>query len=106
MRPDKGLMPCYEVDGNMICARETEGTEYAWRIEEVLGVIEVLRREGRVILGGDVLDRDMEYTYDNWYHNLCDPATDCCVSCEKAQSYVQQYLDRFGPEYYVVLVVQ
>lgn len=106
MRQYKGLKSCYEVEGKQICARETEGTEFAWRIDEVLDVIEILRREGRVILGGDVLDRDMAYTYDNWYHDPCDRDTDCEVSTGKAKAYVERYLERFGSEYYVVLVVQ
>lgn len=106
MRTYKDLMTHYEVNGKVVCARETAGNEYAWQIREVLDVIEVLRKEGRVILGGDVLDRDMNYTYDNWYHNPSDPQTDCETSCGKAKAYVQRYLERFGPEYYVVLVVK
>lgn len=106
MRTYKDLMPHYEVGGKVVCARKTAGDEYAWRIGEVPDVIEVLRKEGRVILGGDVLDRDMDYTYDNRYHDSGDPQNDCEASCGKARAYVQRYLERFGPEYYVVLVVK
>ncbi len=59
---------------------------HIWPITDRNEVIEELFKEGRVILGGDILKlKNGEYTYDgsNWYYN----GDSCEESVKKAKEY-------------------
>ena len=63
---------------------------------------------GWLVLGGDVITNEGQYTYDNWYYNhnpnLC--ANDNIeLSVRKCLDYVNLYISRNGDMFYYVLVL-
>ena len=83
--------------------------EYAWKYKDVIGIIDILKNSGYVILGGDVLKRNFEYTYDNWFFensNNLNNLEKITESAKKAKQYINCYYNNFGNEFYYVLVVE
>ena len=63
--PDELIEKSYSLD-------ELGISEYAWKYEDILRVIEYCREKGMAILGGDIYFigvSGIEYTYDSWYIN-------------------------------------
>lgn len=62
----------------------------------------------KIVLGGDILNPDFSYAYENWYYN---PKMNLSVVENRKKSIVaaMEYLDRcseeFGNNYFVILVV-
>ncbi|EAE1292737.1 hypothetical protein EP33_04425 [Listeria monocytogenes] len=81
--------------------------EVAWHYSDVVQVINILTRNGYIILGGDVyqlLNNSIEVTYDNWYFNAEDNEEGIRLSEEKIKDYIESYYERFGENfiYYIV----
>lgn len=77
-------------------------SEWAWKYDDVINIINILEKKDAVILGGDVLNQEFSYTGDNWaYENL-----DSKESIEKTKNYIKNYYQRMGNNYYYVLVVK
>ncbi len=83
--------------------------EEAWKIEDVLILLEYYRHNNRIVLGGDILNERFEHTYDNWYYNI-DTAQDSLSnlnnSIVKANEYVTRYIEKNGNNYYVSVVIK
>lgn len=75
--------------------------ELAWTYTDVMTVLKYLEENGILVLGGDVLDKKMSYTYDNW----CYQDKNYIESIEYAKNYINNYYIKNGNEYYYVLVV-
>ena len=81
--------------------------ELAWKIDDTKAVLQWLSENNKVVLGGDILDINKEYTYDNWYYNpddTCSSLINAKNSIEKASEYISNYIDINGSDYYVVLI--
>lgn len=82
--------------------------EDAYEIAVVPEILEVLLNNNCVVLGGDILTKDMKYNYDNWYYEPLedvDYLTNVKRSYEKANDYIVKYIEKNGVNYFVVLVV-
>lgn len=86
----------------------TDAGELAWTAGQIPEVMKVIQDNGWVILGGDVLDRRQEYTYDNWYyqpdHRIC-LAQNVKASMDRCVGYVSEYIQNNGDGYLFVLVI-
>ncbi|MBC2012520.1 hypothetical protein HCB13_06505 [Listeria marthii] len=81
--------------------------EVAWHYSDVVQVINILTRNGYIILGGDVyqlLNNSIEVTYDNWYINAEENAEGIRLSEEKAKGYIESYFERFGENFIYSIV--
>lgn len=83
--------------------------EYAWKVEDVESVLELLMKKNIAILGGDVLKFDEtntpSYTYDNWstLQNDGESRTDFIVRSHKeAMQYVIKNNQKNKGNIYVV----
>jgi len=86
----------------------TSHGELAWHIADVPAVLQRISAHGLIVLGGDILDIEMQYTYDNWYHNVdrsLSKSLNVKSSFDAAQEYIQKYINRNGEGFFVVLVV-
>lgn len=83
--------------------------ELAWKIDDIKPILQWLSANNKVVLGGDVLDVNKEYTYDNWYYNpddTCSSFINAKNSIEKASEYISNYIAINGADYYIVLVFE
>lgn len=83
--------------------------ELAWKIDDINPILQWLSANNKVVLGGNVLDANKEYTYDNWYYNpddTCPSLTNVKNSIEKASEYISNYITINGSNYYIVLVFE
>lgn len=92
-----------------ICSntKRTLGNEVAWRIQDVIEVLNYTKKNNIVILGGDILSHDMAYTLDNWYYIPQHDMTkreNSLSSYELALEYINSYVLRNGDNFYVVIV--
>lgn len=81
--------------------------EIAWRLEDVFSVIEIARKHGRIILGGDILTSLGSHTYDSWYYNLDNSVsaiTNVEQSLDKCLQYIDNYIKRNGNQFLSVIV--
>lgn len=84
-------------------------SEIAWKIEDAVLVLEYLKGENKIVLGGDILTEKMEYTYDNWYYNVeHSQSRKNCIerSVERATEYILKYIEANGSAFYVIFVVE
>lgn len=82
--------------------------EEAWEIGVIPQVLDILMKKNCVILGGDILFSNLEYSYDNWYFEPFDDKdyiSNVKMSYNKANDYIKKYIEMNGYNYYVVLVV-
>lgn len=71
--------------------------------------LDLLLDAGIILLGGDILDSEGHYTYDNWYYeynSMVDDLQNSRDSINKAKQYIEAYIGRNGTDYSVVLVVR
>ena len=86
---------------------KTMTTEYAWKYADAVEVITYLSNKECVILGGDVLNNNFGYTYDNWNYieNISfSLEKNISESAAKAIEYVDWYNKKFGEDFYYILV--
>ena len=84
-------------------------TETAWKIEDAIGVLEYLKGENKVILGGDILTEKLEHNYDSWYYNVeADRNARFNIECSNklACEYISSYIRTNGNAFYVIFVTQ
>ncbi|EAD5867980.1 hypothetical protein OPJ22_002184 [Listeria innocua] len=81
--------------------------EVAWHYSDIVQVINILTRNGYIILGGDVyqlLNDSIEVTYDNWYINAEKNKEGIRLSEKKAKDYLESYYERFGENFIYSIV--
>lgn len=89
------------------CPRRTTSGEFAWQIKDHPFLLELFYDRKCVVLGGDVLDLDRNYTYDNWYYNDNSEMShedNVKSSISVAKEYLLNYIKSNGENYYVVFV--
>lgn len=82
---------------------------YAYSWEYVHEVLEELEKLKVIILGGDVYSENNDrliLTFDNWYYNLLDEASDSVHSIDKAKAYITNYLSKNGNNYYFSFILK
>ncbi|EEO2581605.1 hypothetical protein G6R46_000183 [Listeria monocytogenes] len=82
-------------------------SEVAWHYSDIVQVINILTRNGYIILGGDVyqlVNDSIEVTYDNWYINAEKTEEGIRFSEEKAKDYLESYYERFGENFIYSIV--
>jgi hypothetical protein len=77
--------------------------EYAWNHADAIEVIKYLTDKNCVISGGDVLNVNFEYTYDNWYYTYSE-VDNISASASKATEYIEWYNKKFGDDFYYIIV--
>ena len=83
--------------------------ENALPITYALSKLDELSDSNIVLLGGDILDQQKHYTYDNWYYEynpVVSEQENCKCSIEKARKYLLSYIEKNGVQYTVVLVLR
>ena len=88
--------------GRVISSIATSWGEMAWKIEDALDVLEYFSSQNHLVLGGDILDLNFEYTYDNWYYNGSSSKGSISVS----EEYLFNFIKNNGKNYYVVFVCE
>ena len=89
--------------------KRTLGNEIAWEIQDVGEVMAHILNSDRIILGGDVLHKNLTYTLDNWYYRPLPGLSHedhVSNSYDVAIQYVDEYMLRYGTEFYVVVVTE
>jgi len=81
---------------------------FGWHLKDVKKVLNCLKANRQIVLGGDILDLQKNYTYDSWFYNY--NHSKCLLenvnsSMDVALDYVTNYIRNNGEEYYVVLVL-
>ena len=67
-------------------------SEYAFSRDDALLFLDLLYRKRKyIILGGDVLDENLNYTYDNWFYSPQDSQNHIEESYKMAQEYVATF---------------
>ena len=83
--------------------------EIAWHLKDANAVLNWLNNNNKILLGGDIIDLNKNYTYDNWYYNYDNSLSfvdNVNNSIDKARSYISDYINKNGDCYYVVLVLR
>lgn len=100
-----GLDP--KVGSKTILAADFSATEKAWKIEDATLVLQALKSEHKIVLGGDVLNENLEHSYDNWYYqaDACKtPQQNIADSIDLASVYISDYIKANGTAFYVILI--
>lgn len=79
-----------------------------WRLKDAKNVLNWLKTNNQIVLGGDILDLQKNYTYDSWFYNYNHSKTlveNVNTSIDIALDYTTNYVRNNGKEYYVVFVL-
>lgn len=91
-----------------ISSYTTSFYEDAWKIKDVLDVLNFAHSQNKTILGGDILTEKMQHNYDSWYYNIDknrDLQYNTNRSLEIAKKYITDYINKNGDKYYVIIVL-
>ena len=98
-----------EVGNKIISSTEFTSVEDAWKIEDAFWVLEYFNKNGTIVLGGDILTKNFEYTYDNWYYNIQSNISmeeNGKRSVRMAIEYIKKYISINGKSFYIVFVAK
>lgn len=97
------------IHNRKISSRLTNDEENAWHLKDALFLLEYLHIKGYIVLGGDILDTNLNHTYDSWYYNV-DLLRTLEKNAEESYNLAKEYLTRYmkmnGKDYYAVIVVR
>ena len=97
------------IGNKSIISTDFSNTETAWMIEDAFLVLEYLKNEKKIVLGGDILTEKFEYNYDSWYYNVRSSQTskfNAECSIKLAFEYISNYIRTNGSSFYVVFVTE
>lgn len=81
--------------------------EYVLSYQEVLTVLQhITTNENMLILGGDVLNKDDQYIYENWFYSYSDSLSrkeNMIRSCDETMKFISSLSDPHKYHYVVVL---
>lgn len=95
-------------------ALQTPWGEFAWRADDIPKAISDIRLRNSVILGGDVITPEFEYTGDNWSYQptwvlnakfSASLQSNVDRSIKRTMEYISTYVGENGKDYLFVLVV-
>ncbi len=87
----------------------TTSGETAWAISDIFKILDYCKENTYIVLGGDILNENLDYTYDNWYYDTnanIDLKDNSNKSILKANEYISNYIKKNGVNYYVVIVAK
>lgn len=97
-----------DINNKRITSIEFSDNEMACKIEDAILVLDYLKENKKIVLGGDILNKYREYNYDNWYYNIdlnYDIRFNLETSHKKAKEYLANYIQRNGDDFYVLFVI-
>lgn len=81
--------------------------EYVLSYQEVLTLLQhIMTNEHMMVLGGDVLNEEDQYTYENWFYSYSDSLSrkeNMMKSCDEAMKYISNLSEPHKYHYIVVL---
>lgn len=86
----------------MDCYQKRNQEERYYDFEQSLQYIEMVRKSGEIILGGDVLDEHGDYTYINWFFQPNSKDTASSDSCDHAKEFITGLVHRDKYQYLFV----
>lgn len=90
------------IEKSIDLTNEIGAFELAWKYADAIAVLDILEQNKVIVSGGDVLNNQLSYTYDNWSYN----EKDYIESIEYAKEYINNYFSKNGSKFYYVLVVR
>lgn len=81
--------------------------ELAWKITDAEEFIEEALSNQVIVLGGDILDANMQYNYDNWYYEpekLINKKANSLHSCDRMKNYIEKYRNNNGSEFFMIII--
>lgn len=97
------------IGAKKIYSKETPNKELAWALKDSEAVLEYMYSNKQLVLGGDILNSEFEYTYDNWFYNKDKSKSNeenSKQSVKFAIQYIVKYMEENGNNYYVIFVVE
>ena len=82
--------------------------ETAFPMKTVQKVFDTISKKQWIILGGDVLTLEFEYTYDNWYYEPDSKTSlldNVLKSIRKSDQYISNYMKVHGDHHWVVFTI-
>jgi hypothetical protein len=82
--------------------------EIVWPVTSVPEILELALTNNWIVLGGDILTLEQEYTHDNWYFtpNPQKPLSDNVqASVEKCRQFISQYVNKNGDKFLFVFSI-
>ena len=83
--------------------------ELAWKITDADDFIEDAILNQVIVLGGDILDANLQYTLDNWYYEpdkSISRKVNSLQSCNCMKKYIERYIERNGSDFYAIIICQ
>lgn len=87
----------------------TSVNEIAWKLKDAMSVLNQIGIKEHIVLGGDILTRDLSYTYDSWFYTTNSKLNlkeNSAQSIQAASNYISNYMSLNGDNYYVVFVIK
>ena len=81
---------------------------YAYDYSVFLDLLDNLKANNQIILGGDVFcykNGQLKHTYDHWYYEKQDPTIDSSKSIIQTEKYISNYVKDHGEHYYFSIVL-
>ena len=88
--------------------RELGIDAYAYDYSLIPDLLDNLKANNRIILGGDVFcykNGQLKYTYDHWYYEKQDPTIDSSKSIFQTEKYISNYVKDHGEHCYFSIVL-
>ena len=82
--------------------------EYAYDYSVIPDLLDNLKANNQIILGGDVFcykNGQLTHTYDHWYYEKQDPTIDSSKSIIQTEKYICNYVKDHGEHYYFSIVL-
>ena len=98
-----------KIENKTISSIQFTDAEIAWKIEDALLVLQHLKTVDKIVLGGDILTKELDYTYDNWYYNVesrQELQFNSSLSITLATKYITDYIEKNGTHFFVVFVTE
>ena len=97
------------IENKILVSTDFSDTETAWMIEDAVFVLNYLKMKNEVILGGDILTKNLEHNYDSWHYNVNYGKghrfnVDCSIKL--AFEYISNYIKKNGSSFYVIFVTE
>jgi hypothetical protein len=103
----KNILFKNEIQEKAISLKKYGINDFAWKYDDINQILDILLSNKIGIIGGDVLDKEFKYTYDNWSIEKTEVAGENFVmfSIEKTKKYIENYIKNNGKDFYFVIVL-
>jgi len=80
-----------------------------WQIALFEELFDEIKKEHKIVLGGDIITEELKYTHDSWYFEPQEAKSreeNCIMSLKTAETYLTNYMKRNGDKYYIDIVLR